>query len=439
MILYTPDVYTPLFRVPSGGGTPQQVTTLPKGDQITHRLPYFMPDGEHFLFSEGRSAAWDGEVLAGSLKSRETHRVLDAPSNVAFSHGRLFFMRDGSLFSQPFSPGNLSLSGNPAAVVAGVETWPFKYLGNFSAVGSVLVYRLRRGQQRELNWFDPAGHTSVPAAESGPYMSAQVSPDGKQMLVVRASSESPLADVWTYTMATEVWARLTTHRDQAYTTAWSPDGSRIALKAANDSITHLISSDRREVGTVTGSGPGVGPVESWARDGSYALGTRQVRTTGLDLTRVSLASGSPIAVLYSTTADETSPVISPSGRLVAYLSNQSGRMELYLMPVTDSTVHLPVSQDGAVSEDNLSAPAITWSTDGRTVYFIDARRQLMSAAVSDGSPVTIGRPIRVRGAPDAIANVSAAPDGRLLIIRDDARNRVPLTVLANWPATIGDK
>ncbi len=440
VILYAPDVFTPLYRVSASGGTPQVVTVLPRGDQVTHRLPYFLPDGHHFLFVEGSGKAREGQVLAGDLGSRDTHRVLDQPSNIAFSRGYLFFVRDGAVFAQPFSPDRPSVSGNAVAVVPGIETWPFKYLGNFSVVEGLLVYRGPRGQDRQMDWFDPATRTQTPASAPGPYLSADLSSDGKRVLVDRASAESPLADAWIYTPATESWDRLTTKPDQSYTLAWSPDGTRIAVKSANDSVTHILSADRRELATYSAYGPGVGPIETWAPNGAFALGSRQVGSTGIDITRVSLAApGSPVEVLYATPADESSPVIAPTGKLVAYLSNQSGRSEVYVMDLPDAAVHWPVSQEGALTEGGNAAAPFAWSPDGHTLYFIDATRQLMAASISEGPSLAVGKPARVRGAPDGIVSLSMAPDGRLLILHDDRRNAVPLTVVANWPATLSQK
>ena len=138
VILYAPDVFEPLYRIPAAGGTPERVTVLPRGADITQRLPYFLPDGHHFVFVEGKGQAWAGAVLVGDLKSPATTRLLEVPSNVAFSRGRLFYVRDGALFAQPFSPGKAAFTGSAVAVVPRLETWPFKYLGNFSVAGRLM-------------------------------------------------------------------------------------------------------------------------------------------------------------------------------------------------------------------------------------------------------------------------------------------------------------
>jgi Periplasmic component of the Tol biopolymer transport system len=254
-----------------------------------------------------------------------------------------------------------------------LETWPFKYIGNFSVTDRLLVYRAPSGQERLMDWFDPATRAVTPAAEPGPYSSAHLSPDGTQVLLGRSSAESPLVDAWIYTPATQAWNRLTTQPDISYTLAWAPDGARIALKAASDSVTHVLSADHREIATYAVPGPGVGPIEDWSPDGSFALGTRQVRATGLDVTLIRFDSSAPKSEpLFATPADEEAARLSPSARLVAYLSNQSGRMEVYLSALADPSAHSAVSQDGAFAEEAGQAVLTDWSRDGHTLYFIDA-------------------------------------------------------------------
>ncbi len=440
VILYAPDVFEPLYRVPAAGGTPARVTVLPKGLDITQRLPYFLPDGHHFLFVEGKGQAWAGALLVGDLNTPATTPLLDVPSNVSFSRGRLFYVRDGALFAQPFSPDKAAFTGSAVAVVPRLETWPFKYLGNFSVTDQLIVYRAPSGQERLMDWFDPVTRAVIPAAEPGPYGSAHLSPDGTQVLLARSTAESPLADAWIYTPATQAWTRLTTRPDISYTMAWAPDGARIALKGASDSVTHVLSADHSEVATYKVPGPGVGPIEDWSPDGTFAVGSRQVRATGLDVTLIRFGTSvTESKALYATPADEDGPRISPSGRLVAYLANQSGRMEVYIASLADATAHWQVSQDGAYTEQAGQSELLDWSRDGHTLYYIDATQHLMAASITEGTPMGIGRPARVPGAPDGVINVTSAPGGRLLILHDDKRNRVPLTVMTRWPATLGAK
>jgi serine/threonine-protein kinase len=431
-IVYAPDVFSPLSAVPAAGGTPRVVTTLPKGDQMTHRLPLFLADGRHFLFTEGHGSDVMGALLVGDLESAATRRVSDLPSNVALSEGRIFYVRDGAVFAQPVTAAG-DLRGTPVSLLPAVETWPFKFLGNFSVVGKTLVYVAPQGQERQVLWFDPATRVVTPLIRSASIRSAELSPDGLRILLDRTSAESQLVDAWIYTPANDSWTRLTTHPDFSYTMAWSPDGDRVALKAARDSITHVLDADRREVARYAGAAPGLGPIEDWSPDGSYAVGSRQVSQTGLDITRLTFDSaGSRLEPLIATDADESTPRISPSGRALAYLSTESGRPEVYVTSLPTARARLAVSLDGAISEAQSQGSFLTWSHDGRTLYYVDASGYLMAVPITETPSLAVGRPARVPGSPDGLVNVTAAPDGRLLLLAHGDRGKTLVTVVSDW-------
>ncbi|HEY8062063.1 MAG TPA: protein kinase, partial [Gemmatimonadales bacterium] len=177
VIIYAPDVFGSLFRVSASGGDARQLTTAPRGDQATHRLPYFLPDGRHYLFVEGVGNTYQGAVLVGDLSSTTTRKLMDTPSNVVFADGQLFYAHDGALFAQPFSPGTATVSGAAIAVVPGVEAWPFKFLGNFSVANGLLVYRTPRDHEQQMDWFDPATRAITQIMPPGPFLFARLSPD----------------------------------------------------------------------------------------------------------------------------------------------------------------------------------------------------------------------------------------------------------------------
>ncbi|HVA57609.1 MAG TPA: protein kinase [Gemmatimonadaceae bacterium] len=437
VILYAPDLNTSIYRVSAAGGDARPETSKPAGEARTYRLPYFLPDGRHFLFVEGGGVGQAGAEVVGELGSNRTRRLLDVPSNVAFADGRLFYVQDGALFARPFSPGTATFSGSAVAVAPGIESWPFKYIGNFSPAGDLLVYRGPLGRERRMVWFNPATQTQVAVVPPGPYAYVGLSPDGRQILTERSEPDSPLVDVWLYQLAAQRWTQFTTHPDVYYAAAWSPDGSRIAVQPAGDTVTRIVSVDQRPITSYASGLTGPGLIDTWSPDGSFAVGTRQVTATGFDLIRFRFAA-QPAGpeVLLAAPGDQMSPRISPSGRLLAYLSNQTGDWEVYLTALPDADGQQPVSQNGAWSAGTGQADPLTWSRDGRTLYFVDATQHLMSAAVAAGPPVQIGRPTPVPGAPVGVVSLSAAPDGRLLLLYDDNQHPVPATVIANWPAIL---
>src|ERR1700694_2530382 len=116
VILFTPDVNTPLYRVASGGGEPALATKL-EPQQTSHRSPSFLPDGRHFLYLVLGGATEPSGIFLGSFDSTESKRLLAAETNALYStSGDLLFVRQGTLLRQPFDAKKLALSGDPSAV-----------------------------------------------------------------------------------------------------------------------------------------------------------------------------------------------------------------------------------------------------------------------------------------------------------------------------------
>jgi Tol biopolymer transport system component len=430
-ILYAPDVSGALYQVSAAGGNPEPATRLPGDkDTVTHRLPHFLPDGKHFLFSRGSWAGVKGELMGGTLGSSETRQLLDHPSNVTYADGFLFYAHDGVLFAQPFDPDAVQFRGTAIALAPAIESWPFRFLGNYSYARGRLVYREAALPEARLEWLDPSTGARATLLERGPYTAMRLSPDGRRLLVARPEGRSSLETVWLYEPVQGGWSRLSREAKVKYSFAWWPGGRRVVLQAEDDSSVQFLSLDGGELETATRT-PGDTPILDWASDGSYALGHRQVRETGFDLTRWSgVRDKMRTQLLYATPADERFPRISPDGRYVAYLSNQSGRDEVYLAQLPAATTQFQVSVAG------VEEGALAWSRQGRALYFLGPGGTLLSVPVVTSPELRIGKPTPVPGAPAHIGGLEAASDGRLLLLYDDRSAAAPLTLVENWTARL---
>jgi Tol biopolymer transport system component len=433
-ILYAPDIDGPLYQVPAGGGAPEPATQLADGETgISHRLPSFLPDGRSFLFTLGSGAGVGGELRVGQLGSRESRKLGDRPTNIAYAGGFLLFSHEGVLMAQRFDPERIELSGSALALAPAIESWAFRYLGNFSAAGRErLVYRAPAALPSRVDWLVPATGNRIPVLERGLYRSIRLSPDGRRILVGRAEGQGPLMNIWLYEVGQATWSRLTSRPSppQAHAT-WSPDGREAILQAALDSIFQIVSLDDGQVRSLARS-PDATPALDWAPDGTWAVGTQQVQATGFDLTRWS-GDSSPASVLHATPADEYSPRISPDGRYLAYISNETGVDQVYLARLPGMTGHVQVSAAGGRLKEN---GTVAWSRDGRTLYFINPSLTVTSVPVQTRPELRIGRPAPVPGSPHGVAALETGPDGRLLLLYDEGSADTPLTLVENWTALL---
>ncbi len=181
-ILFAPAHNTGIFKVADIGGEPEQVTKLDEsGKETSHRFPWFLPDGKHFLFLVRMSSSNDSEIRLGSLESLETRKLTNAQSNAEYAEGYMLFMKDGSLMAQTFDTDRLELEGGAFPVAESVRYEPRASLGVFSvSTNGVLSYlegTVNPG--RELVWVDREGKRLGTVGDKAVYADVEISPDGK--------------------------------------------------------------------------------------------------------------------------------------------------------------------------------------------------------------------------------------------------------------------
>ena len=147
-ILFTDGPTGPIFRVPSGGGTPAQLTKLSGSDPSEgHRAPEFMPDGQHFLFEAIANKPDATGIYLGSLDGSAPIRLLPDDSNGVFvpragvaggaaTDGLLFFRRDGTLMALPFDSSTRRATAEAFPVAQNVATAANQRYGAFSVAGN---------------------------------------------------------------------------------------------------------------------------------------------------------------------------------------------------------------------------------------------------------------------------------------------------------------
>ena len=191
VILFSPGTSrTGLVRVSSAGGVPTAATNLDaaKGED-SHRWPHFLPDGRHFLYTAVTGtccpAATPAEIRIGSL-DRPGHDVvlLQAESSVSYASGHLIFARDDMLMAQPFDAGSRRLIGDAFPLAERVAREGSRYVGASVSENGALVYgQAAPDLERQLTWFDRAGHVlgtvGDPARYAGPRVCLKAGPRGR--------------------------------------------------------------------------------------------------------------------------------------------------------------------------------------------------------------------------------------------------------------------
>ena len=437
---------THLMRVSAAGGAMTAVTAL--GPQQTgHATPYFLPDGRRFVFYV-RGASDTSGIYLGTLDGSAPLRLTAADGGGVYlpagqtsvaeraSSGWLVWVRAGTLVAQRLDVAKGALTGEPVTVAEDVAVDTRYRIGVSVATTGLVAYRTGAGSQRQLTWFDRSGTVRGTIGEPDASLSnPRVAPDGRRVAVQRTVQGND--DIWLLDGART--SRFTFDPAPDMRPVWSPDGTRIAFTStrtgAGDLYQKLTSGAGTEERLVTSDQ--LKNAYSWSPDGHFLLFNSSDAQTNTDLWVVSMVGNRAPSVFLKTPFREVNAVFSPDGRWVAYMSNESGRQEIYVRPFAGT------SAAGGQSQVSTAGGAFpVWRHDGKELYYLNPAGAMMAVPITIiGATLEPGVPLLLF--PTQIAGggreaqqgrqYDVATDGRFLInVVAAGASTVPITLLMNW-------
>jgi Tol biopolymer transport system component len=384
-------------RVSAEGGTPEAITAAAK-PETGHYWPYFLPDGNHYLF-----LAWSGEaanraVFVGSVGSKDKTRLLPADSNVAYAApGYLLFRREATVLAQAFDAGRLKLAGEPVQIAGGVAFNAGNGRGSFdvSQNGALIFFQgavaaaTGRAQVTagwQFAWHDRQGNVQALAGEAGPYGDMDVSPDGKLIAVTRQDPGAPGADIWVIDWQRGVSTRLTLDPADDINPVWSPDGRRVAFTSFRKGNADIFVKNANGVGDETAllDSSADEYVEDWSKDGRY-IAYRMDQDGFEDLYVLPLDAdgkpGKPVPIVKGK-FHKDEPQFSYDGKWLAYTSDESGTFEVYVVSFPALDQKLKVSDGGG------GRPR--WREDGKEILFQGLQGAKLAVDFKPGPKIEVG-------------------------------------------------
>jgi eukaryotic-like serine/threonine-protein kinase len=406
----------------------------------------FLPGGTHVVLSLRTGGSLVASTLATApISGGAVTRLSASGLRPKFSAGHLLFVREGDLVAAPFDPKRRELLGDPVTVVRNVATRQQGSDFDVSDDGTLVFASGTFGTRFRLARVDRAGREEVLDRESALYSWPRVSPDGKRVAVELQAPDGSY-DLWLFSLASRSLQRLTRAFSGVRSLGWSADGRRVAYLALDAAGTPQGGRSIAWVPWDLSAAPERVPVRipdgSRIEDASLRGSTDLIfmRTRGYqspgDLWVASAApAGDSIRQarpFVVTDADEQTPRLSPDGRWVAYISNETGQFEVYAR-----------AADGSGGRVSLSAgygaePA--WAPDGRGLYFRGEGR-MHFLALASGATLDVVRRDTLFVDPyrrEILATpYDVFPDGQSLLMQKPSGtgSRAPIVVL-NWPGLI---
>ncbi len=454
VVLFAGALESGVLRVSAGGGNPTPVTRLdPSRQESGHLYPQFLPDGQHFLYYARALLEHSGTYVA-SLDGKTSKRLLpgarfDAAAAWA-PPGHLLFLEGSTLMAQPFDLEKLELTGRPAPVAQPVASASNNYAAFSASRTGVLAYHSGDVLSGRLTWFDRSGTSLGSLEPPADYIDFRLSPDEKRVAAARVDPQTNRPDIWIVDLSRGTDSRFTTGPGLEASANWSPDGERILFRSNNDGATDFVIkpasggpeeiifglAQQRAVPETNLPVPG-----DWSADGRFVVFSTVARD--LWALPISAAPGTdrkPVRLVHSEFA-EIHPNLSPDVRWLAYTSDETGRVEVYVRPFLGPDGILR-SGTGAgrsqVSTRGGSEPR--WRPDGKELYYISADHKLMAVSVSAGASFQAGIPqslFALRIPTDVSlyrSHYVPTRDGRRFLVNTLEHEPVlaPITVVLNW-------
>jgi len=225
-------------RIPATGGTPQRVTTLDASrHEGTHRWPYFLPDGNHFLFMAALlgPVSEDNVFYVGSLDEKASMMLFHGSSPIAYAMGHVLYLAGNVLMARPFDPVKLNFMGEASPFAEGVQFDPIFSNGIFSVSenGTLLYQRGKGSVAHSLLLLDRNGKRLGTVGESTPG-SPRFSPDAKSLVYDSLPPSSGKVDLWVVELGSGNRTRLASDPLSLafHSAVWSGDGTRLAYVSA---------------------------------------------------------------------------------------------------------------------------------------------------------------------------------------------------------------
>jgi len=416
-----------------------------RGD-TSHRWPYFLPDGRHYVYLVA-SFASSGErdkmgIYAGSLDSQEDRFLLRANSSVGYAPpGYLLFVRDRNLLAQPFDPGDFRLTGEPIPVAEGIQYFAQIYDALFSvSTNGVLLYQSNASSSiAQLVWFDRGGRRLGPVGTPGDQADPMISPDGRRVALHVIDPQTGNMDIWAYESTGGVAARLTSHPGIDAGAIWSPDGKQIAFTSirGGHADLYLKSSSGAGAEEAIFKSERSKYLTDWSADGRYILFRAADAESKFELWLLPVSGDRKPSPFIKTTYSVDDGQFSPDGHFVAYASNESGRWEIYVTAFPGPGGNWKVSSEGG------SEPR--WRRDGKELFYLAPDGTLMAATVrltptfeADPSKPLFSIRRREPVSTNDVYSYDVSADGQRFLVNTDVgeTTTTPLTVVSDWAANL---
>ena len=427
----------PLKRVSATGGDVRRGTTLDSSaTELRHSYPFVMPDGASVLFNVHTPA---GHFVARAEVSGADshHRITEDRENIRGLYfvetGHLIFHDGTGLFAVPFEPSSAAAAVEPTKVLDGIPyTGRLHAHFGMSRDGTLAYLPSNAGASMSPVWVDRNGDAvRIAGAPRQYYSGAQLSPDGQRLAFTVFDADD--ADIWVLNLRRDTLARVTFDPAFDLRALWMPDGQSLVFASNRAGAYDLYevpadaSAEPRRLTTGAVRFP-----TAISSDGRRVIFYQRNDNGDTDIGVVELDGTSAPELLLKTAQTEETGVLSPNDRWLAYVSDESGRSEVYLRSFPDMGGKVQVSASGGREP--------MWSPKGDELFY-RSDQKMMSVPFDTSSNAEPGKAALLFEGPYMLSflrsswpyyDVSREADKFVMIRQEDPEGPTEIRLILNW-------
>ena len=420
-----------LYRVHADGRSASERIGTHAEDGFSVHGPSLLPDGTAFLLSVkhlDRSEADSWRLV--DVRTGAMSKVLDTASEARVAApGWLLFGANDLLMAQPFDAGARATTGPAQAIADRLSLDPLRATGNVTQAAGALVYlQAPPPPLRQLSWYDLDGRAVSAIGAPAAYEDVWVSPDASRAIVALDQRQ-----LWLVDLASGTRSPFVAGPDRKAADAeWSPDGREFAFRDLTTNLMVVQPVDGAASRTIGKAGVrSAWAPNSWTPDGTSIVVQLYEGLRGNDIVAVNAdGSGTP-RPLIATAAQEWSGRVSPDGRWLAYLSDESGARQAYVTSFPAPGMKVPITSDGAENLFWSSSSEVVIEDRARHLWAISLRPTATGIAVAGRRSIFGGRAL------SGPASFSLGTRRLLLAPVSGAADEEPsLILLTNWTQTL---
>jgi Tol biopolymer transport system component len=424
-----------LWQVSADGGKPGKFWSVDTayGGRMQW-TPRSADDGKLVFYSGLLGAIADAHIGVITVATGKTTTLRGLPGwfPLGLVNGQLLYVRvDGALMAAPFNSRTLQ-AGTPVQIGDSIAA-SIGFAGAALSANGTLVY-IHSGSIRQVMTVDAGGQARALIGEKKAYGHPRFSPDGRRLAFDVQRAEG--SDIWIYDLTAHTHQKLTTEgiNDRP---EWTPDGKKV-----------LYSSNRNgqyglwwQLADASAAPEQVYISANQIREGIVAPDARSVlyredtADSNRDIFLLPLEGPRKPVPLLNTRADELMPRLSPrDGKWLAYVSDESGKYEVYVRPLAAGAGRIPVSNSGGTEP--------LWSPDGKTIYYRSGANLMAASIVTAPALAVTGQRVMFEANYDADPfhpNYDVAPDGKSFIMLKSADDDRQLIVVQNWAKELRER